>query len=166
MTELARVRLRTLGWFLLFPLTFIGWLPWGLSRHVDGPFVWLGTLRQWLGAWLIADGSALTAWCVNLFNVQGRGTPLPLDPPKQFVVAGPYRVVRNPMMLGLFLLLGGQALLYGSRAVLLYLVLVMGLAHLFIALVEEPQLKRRFGASYEAYRRQVPRWLPRLPSKG
>jgi protein-S-isoprenylcysteine O-methyltransferase Ste14 len=161
MTELTRIRLRTLGWFVLFPVTFMGLLPWWLHQRFEGPFAWDGTLRQWIGVWLIGNGLGLAGWCVNLFNVEGRGTPLPVDPPTRYVVRGPYQVVRNPMALGIFLVLGGQALLYHSRAVLLCLLLVMAFMHLFVVLVEEPQLERRFGATYSAYKRQIPRWIPR-----
>ncbi|MBI2495921.1 MAG: isoprenylcysteine carboxylmethyltransferase family protein [Candidatus Omnitrophica bacterium] len=161
MTELSRIRLKTLGWFILFPLPFIGIVPWWLHGHLEGPFRWEGGWRQWLGLWLILNGLGLAGWCVHLFTTQGRGTPVPLDPPKQFVATGPYRVVRNPMALGLFLILAGEAALYQSRAAFCYLLLVIGLMHLVVRLVEEPDLQRRFGSSYAAYRQQVPRWIPR-----
>lgn len=163
MTELTAIRWRTLLWFFLFPATFLGWVPWWLHRQFEGPFGWEGALLQWLGIWLIANGAGLAGWCVQLFNVQGRGTPLPLDPPTRFVASGPYRFVRNPMALGLLLLLGGQAALYGSRAVLLYLLVILTAVHPFVVLVEEPELTKRFGPSYEAYRKRVPRWIPRPP---
>lgn len=166
MTEsLGWIRLRTLAWFLLFPVTFLGWVPWWLHRRFEGPFGWDGGPLQWLGFWLIVNGLGLAGWCVQIFNVQGRGTPLPLDPPTRFVATGPYRFVRNPMAIGMFLLLAGQAALYRSRAVLLCLLAVSVLMHLFVVLVEEPQLSRRFGPAYDAYRRQVPRWLPPLPAR-
>ena len=160
-SDLLWIRLRTLLWFLAFPLSFLGWLPWWLSLRVDGPFLWRGSMGQWVGLWLILDGLGLVGWCIQLFNVKGRGTPLPLDPPKQFVATGPYRFVRNPMMLGFFLLLAGEAALLGSVVVALYLLLAMGLAHLLVVFVEEPGLAKRFGSSYTAYARQVPRWVPR-----
>lgn len=119
----------------------------------------------WLGAWCILNGLGLAAWCVNLFNVQGRGTPWPFDPPKQFVVSGPYRYVRNPMMLGISLILGGEALLAHSRTLFLYVLGLMVLAHLVVRYWEEPELTRRFGHAYRTYQRQVPRWIPRLPQR-
>ena len=163
MTELAQIRLRTLGWFLLFPVAFLGWVPWWLHHRFEGSFRWEGDLLQWLGIWLLANGVGLVGWCVELFNVQGGGTPLPLDPPKRFVAAGPYRLVRNPMALGFLLSLGGQAVLYGSWTIAGYLLVVAVAVHLFVVCVEEPDLKKRFGPSYEAYRKRVSRWLPRPP---
>lgn len=163
MTELLHIRLKTLGWFLCFPATFIGLLPWWLHRQFDGPVIWRNSLWQWVGLWLIANGIGLTSWCVNLFNVKGRGTPVPFDPPKQFVAAGPYQYVRNPMMLGMLLILAGQAALYESRAVWIYTLGLMAAAYCFVRCWEEPGLERRFGETYRAYKHQVPRWIPRRP---
>ena len=162
MSELTKIRLKTLGWFILFPVPFIGIVPWRLHRCLEGPFLWAGTWRQWLGMWLILNGLGLAGWCVHLLTTEGRGTPVPIDPPKQFVATGPYRFVRHPMVLGLFLMLAGESALYQSRAAFLYVLLVIGVMHLFVRFVEEPDLQRRFGSSYTAYRRQVPRWIPRL----
>ena len=161
MNKLTAIRLRTLLWLFVFPGVFLGVVPSWLHHQLEGPFVWEATLGQWLGAWLLLDGASLAGWCAHLFNVRGLGTPLPLDPPTQFVAVGPYRVVRNPMAIGLFLVVGGQALLYQSKIVALYLVTVAAFVHAFVVLVEEPELKHRFGEAYIVYRRQVPRWLPR-----
>jgi protein-S-isoprenylcysteine O-methyltransferase Ste14 len=162
MQELAKIRLRTLGWLIL-PLTVLVVIPLFLQRATHQTFAWRGAWWQWLGVWLIANGVGLAAWCVNLFNVEGRGTPLPLDPPKRFVVRGPYRYVRNPMMLGALLILGGESVVCGSWSLVLYTVLIMVLAHLFVRFWEEPDLVRRFGQAYLEYRRQVPPWVPRVP---
>ena len=164
MTDLTRIRLRTLVWLLLVPVPLIGVLPWWLHHRLEDRFMWAGTWGQWIGVWLILNGIGLAGWCVMLFNVRGHGTPLPLDPPKHFVAEGPYRVTRNPMFLGVFLILVGEGQVYQSRLLFLYLLLAIGVAHLFIVLVEEPDLRRRFGAAYEAYRRQIPRWIPKSRS--
>ena len=163
MASLGLTRLKTAVWFTLFPLPLIGILPWWLRVRSGGGWGWDGTAGQWLGLWLILNGLGLAGWCVNLFNVQGRGTPLPLDPPTRFVVSGPYRFVRNPMMLGLLLMLLGEAALYESLAVLLYDGCLAVLAGLFVVCWEEPDLERRFGADYLAYKHHVPRWVPRPP---
>ena len=159
-----RSRLRTLAWLPL-PLTVIVLIPWILRCFAHEPFVWQGSLGQWGGAWLIANGLGLAAWCVNLFNVQGQGTPLPFDPPKRFVVKGPYRFLRNPMMLGMMLILVGEALVVASWVLLGYALVLAALAHLFIVCWEEPDLVRRFGPLYCEYRQQVPRWIPCLPRR-
>lgn len=161
MTELTPIWLRALGWLLLLPIPLVGILPWWLHRRLEGPLVFSGHWGQWLGLWLILNGLGLAGWCVFLFITEGKGTPFPLDPPTQFVARGPYRFVRNPMVLGMFLVLVGQAALYRSATVLLYTVLASLVMHLFVCFVEEPDLARRFGSAYAAYRQQVPRWVPR-----
>ena len=161
MNELARIRLKTLGWFVALPLLFVGAVPWWIHTRCEGPFAWEGLAWQWLGVWLILNGLGLAGWCVDLFNVEGRGTPVPFDPPKRFVASGPYRFVRNPMAIGLWLVLAGQALLYQSCVVAIYLLIVVALVAAFVRFVEEPDLERRFGASYRSYKQQIPRWIPK-----
>ena len=160
MRELTSIRLKTAAWLVFIIGPVMGYVPWHL-RRLEGSFRWDGTFWQWLGVWLVLNGVGLAGWCVDLFHTQGRGTPLPVAPPKQFVAAGPYRFVRNPMVLGLLLLLGGEALIGSSRLMFCYWLLVAAALHAFIVLVEEPGLQRRFGEGYLRYKRQVPRWIPR-----
>jgi protein-S-isoprenylcysteine O-methyltransferase Ste14 len=125
-----------------------------------------GTRATWVGivvgAALIGVGLALIVRTVALFASEGRGTLAPWDPTSRLVVRGPYRRVRNPMISGVLFVLLGEAAAFGSVAVLLWFAAVFGLNAVYIPLVEEPGLVRRFGADYERYRRHVPRWLPRL----
>ena len=164
MNELIAIRLRTLIWLIL-PVLVVGVVPHWLCHCVEPVTAWRWGIWQWAGVWLIANGLGLAAWCVNLFNVEGRGTPLPLDPPKRFVVSGPYRYVRNPMMLGMGLILGGEAVLCQSRALTGYLLLITVFACLFVRCWEEPDLLRRFDGPYREYQQQVPRWIPRFPRR-
>jgi protein-S-isoprenylcysteine O-methyltransferase Ste14 len=90
------------------------------------------------------------------------GTPAPIDAPKKLVVNGPYRLVRNPMYIGVFCLILSQAILYGSRAVLFYLAVVVICVNLFVLFYEEPHLRAVFGEQYLDYCRRVPRWIPRF----
>lgn len=113
-----------------------------------------------LGLALMLVGAGLALLCGVVFAVRGTGTPALFDPPREFVAAGPYRFVRNPMYVGALLLLGGFGLALRSRSVLLLTVFWAVLAHLFVVLVEEPGLERRFGDSYRRYRQSVNRWLP------
>ncbi len=163
MREQTRRRMTTALWLVAIVIPFVGYVPWRL-RQLEGPFVWEGALGQWLGVWCLLNGIGLAGLCVYLFEVYGRGTPLPTAPPSAFVVAGPYRFVRNPMALGLLLLLGGEALLGRSRLMLLYGLAVFAAVHAFVVFVEEPGLQRRFGDAYARYRQQVPRWIPRIPA--
>ncbi|MBU8869791.1 MAG: isoprenylcysteine carboxylmethyltransferase family protein [Gemmatimonadales bacterium] len=119
-------------------------------------------LPQVAGMVTAAVGAVLALWCVTSFFRVGHGTPAPFDPPRCLVVAGPYRIVRNPMYIGAGLTLAGAALFYASFGLLAYLCLLFLASHLFILFHEEPALKRRFGEEYSAYCRTVRRWVPRL----
>jgi protein-S-isoprenylcysteine O-methyltransferase Ste14 len=66
------------------------------------------------------------------------------------------------MYLGVALAIVGEAALFRSLHVLVYAAVMLTIAHIFVVLYEEPTLARQFGASYEEYRRSVPRWIPRL----
>jgi protein-S-isoprenylcysteine O-methyltransferase Ste14 len=94
--------------------------------------------------------------------MKGLGTPAPVFPTRHLVVSGFYRHVRNPIYVGVFAIILGDALVLGSRAVLGYALLVWLGFFLFVLLYEEPTLKNSFGAEYEDFCRHVPRWLPRL----
>jgi protein-S-isoprenylcysteine O-methyltransferase Ste14 len=121
----------------------------------------LGALRV-AGVPLLAAGVAVLTWCVWDFAVTGRGTLAPVDPPRVLVTRGLYRRVRNPMYVGVVWILLGEALALDSGGLLAYAAVVWLGFHLFVLLYEEPHLREQFGASYEAYVRRVPRWLPRV----
>jgi protein-S-isoprenylcysteine O-methyltransferase Ste14 len=113
-----------------------------------------------------AAGAALALWCVLAFALVGKGTPAPFDPPRRLVARGPYRLVRNPMYLGAGLALAAAALFYQSLALLGFAAAFFLAAHLFVLWYEEPTLRRTFGDDYDAYRREVRRWWPRLRAHG
>lgn len=96
--------------------------------------------------------------CVWDFFAVGKGTLAPVDPPKRLVVQGLYRLTRNPMYNGVLALLSGEAWFFASVALVVYTLFILVLFHLFVVLYEEPTLASRFGESYQAYRRAVPRW--------
>ncbi|MEW6210946.1 MAG: isoprenylcysteine carboxylmethyltransferase family protein [Acidobacteriota bacterium] len=107
-------------------------------------------------------GAAIYFWCLWDFATKGGGTPAPIDAPKRLVVHGLYKYVRNPMYIGVLLVIAGWAVFFQSRQILIYGAAVGLLFHLFVVLVEEPILKRKFGEFYLAYCKDVRRWLPRL----
>lgn len=127
---------------------------WGLAAP-------LGLVSVIAGLTLIAGGLYLILATVRMFATIGEGTLAPWDPPKQLVVTGIYRYVRNPMISGVVALVLGEALLLGSFRLLLYALLVFAINAAYIPLSEEPGLRRRFGQPYDNYTRHVPRWLPR-----
>jgi protein-S-isoprenylcysteine O-methyltransferase Ste14 len=121
------------------------------------------SLRQWLGLAAIGIGVVLLGTCIWEFARRGRGTLAPVDPPTTLVVQGLYRYVRNPMYLSVTMIVLGEALLTGSRALLAYWAVWFLAVNLFVIGYEEPTLRRRFGPAYDRYRATVGRWLPRRP---
>jgi protein-S-isoprenylcysteine O-methyltransferase Ste14 len=110
--------------------------------------------------WLI--GALIILRCFWDFTFRGRGTPIPTDPPKELVITGFYRYVRNPIYVGVLLLFLGYFLWFGYVALLLYTIGAFIGVHFFIIWYEEPTLKKKFGADYEEYLQRVPRWIPRF----
>ena len=106
-------------------------------------------------------GCAIYFWCLWDFAVSGLGTPAPIDAPKRLVVRGLYQYVRNPMYAGVLLVIVGWAVFLQSREILIYGVVVGIFFHLFVSVVEEPMLTRKFGEAYLRYCQEVGRWLPR-----
>ena len=153
---------RSLLWAILLPGLLAGYLPWryfGLSQVVID---W-SSPRDLLGLAAIGVGVVLLGTCIWEFARRGRGTLAPVDPPRELVVQGPYRYVRNPMYLSVTAIVLGELLLSGSRPLLVYWAIWFAAANLFVIGYEEPTLRRRFGPAYERYRGTVGRWLPRLP---
>lgn len=127
---------------------------------------WTGGV--WLpGLFVLGLGSLVLIWCVRDFYVSGKGTLAPWDPPKELVVAGLYRFVRNPMYLGVLLVVLGWCLSFWSPLLALYEIILAAGFHMRVVRNEEPRLKKKFGVRWELYEREVPRWLPRIsPWKG
>jgi len=121
----------------------------------------IGNLR-FIGIIPIAIGTACYIWTAWDFVFTGKGTPAPVGPPKMLVSRRLYRIVRNPMYIGVLLILVGEVILFMSWTLLAYAGLVWFLFHLFVVFYEEPNLRKKFGASYEEYRNSVPRWIPRV----
>jgi protein-S-isoprenylcysteine O-methyltransferase Ste14 len=145
---------------LLLPGTVALVVPALVVRATDAEAAldWRGVL----GLLLIAVGALLVVDTVRLFVRLGRGTLAPWDPTRRLVVEGPYRRVRNPMISGVVIVLFGEALAFWSTALLLWALSVFVVNAVYLPLVEEPGLERRFGPDYDRYRAHVPRWLPRL----
>jgi protein-S-isoprenylcysteine O-methyltransferase Ste14 len=149
--------------FVLAPGVVVGLIPWLLTGgwRVREPLPYWIPMRVLGGILLIVGLMALLSAFVR-FVVEGLGTPAPVAAPERLVVGGVYRYVRNPMYVAVLAAIVGQALLLGRLALLLYAAGAWLVVAAFVRLYEEPTLTRRFGADYDAYRRAVPAWWPRL----
>ncbi|MFL5606587.1 MAG: methyltransferase family protein [Gemmatimonadaceae bacterium] len=119
-------------------------------------------LAQLGGLCLLSIGLVLFVSSLRRFAGEGKGTLAPWDPPRRLVVTGPYRYVRNPMISGVLFVLFGETLILLSRPHLTWALTFLLINAVYIPLLEEPQLRQRFGASYDEYSDHVPRLVPRL----
>jgi protein-S-isoprenylcysteine O-methyltransferase Ste14 len=160
-TTIALLKLAVFTFFVPGTVTF--WAPRYFFRSAYGanPLESPATLAG--GLLLLLLGVAGYLWCGFDFAFAGRGTPAPIDPPKDLVVRGLYRYARNPMYISVLLVLFGESAVFRSGLLLGYALAVVVGFHLFVFLYEEPQLREKFGASYEEYCKRVNRWLPRAP---
>jgi len=157
------------------------WLRAAASLLVGACFftLWFWLLPQWLGFRVAAAGEARWRWiaavpsiigftialrCVWDFGWTGRGTPAPMAPPQRLVTVGFYRYVRNPMYVGFACGWIGLWIVFGhAKLALIAAVALVALGvHLFVMFYEEPTLRKKFGADYEEYCRNVRRWWPHL----
>ncbi len=141
-------------------LLFVG-IPW-LIRQLDVylPNFAFGWIGRWAGGAIFVVALAVYTVCAFWLMATGRGPYIEFDPPTQLVSTGPYRWCRNPVAAAVLIAILGEAVFFSSPALLGLFLLGMPVAHAQAVLLEEPLLKRRFGAVYDAYCREVPRWLP------
>jgi len=155
---------RTVLFTILVPGTVLVLVPLALVASGLGPRLDFGPAR-YSGLVPLLAGLSVIGVCFADFVRRGRGTPAPYDPPRQLVVAGLYRFVRNPQYLGVVLVVVGEALLTGAAVLFGYAAFLAAAYHLFVRYHEEPALGRLFGEAYARYREAVPRWLPRRPGR-
>ncbi len=156
-----RLLLKNLLFTVIVPGTAAVYAPLRIAgRPIPSPAF---DLRFLAGTALLLAGAAGYLWCAWEFAMTGRGTPAPIDPPRHLVARGPYRLVRNPMYVSVLCTVVGWAVYLNSTALLAYAGALWAVLHVFVVFVEEPSLRRRFGDSYEQYRRTVRRWVPTRP---
>ncbi len=125
-------------------------------------FASAGQFSFWIALLAACIGLSLSIWTATLFVKFGKGTPAPWDPPKKLVIRGPYRYVRNPMIMGVLLILLAEALLLQSWPIVAWLVVFFIGNSIYFPLVEEKSLEKRFGDNYRKYKAHIRRWIPRL----
>jgi protein-S-isoprenylcysteine O-methyltransferase Ste14 len=133
-----------------------------IDRVLHIPPLLPGMIGVVVGSPLFVVGSVLCGWCVVRFR-KAAGTPVPFNPPTVLVVEGPYVWTRNPMLTGVFTGLFGLGIVLHSVEMVLISTPAYILLHVIeLKLVEEPELERRFGASYSEYKGRVPMFWPRF----
>src|SRR4051794_16709872 len=153
----VRVRRPALGTFVFFiaaPGTTAGLVPWLITGWEGSPAGWDAV--DLLGVVVGMAGLAMVVACFVRFVREGRGTPAPTAPTEELVVGGLYRYLRNPMYVGVALAIAGQCLAFRSLPLVAWLAVFSGAVSVFVIAYEQPTLRARHGASYDAYCRRVP----------
>ena len=154
--------LKTIMFTVLVPGSVLVAIPWWLLGGFSKPQSGILTV---LGMILIAVGAGIFFRCAWEFAVRGLGTPAPIAPTKFLVTTALHGYVRNPMYIGVFGVIFGEAATFHSLRLLAYAAFFSAAAALFVIFYEEPTLRRQFGESYEEYRRTVPRWIPKFTNR-
>jgi protein-S-isoprenylcysteine O-methyltransferase Ste14 len=152
----------TVLFLFLAPGTVAGLVPWWISRwRLEPATIWWFPLRI-AGGVLIPTGTLVLLDSFGRFAIKGLGTPAPVFPTCHLVVSGLYRYVRNPMYVAVVAVIIGQGLILANTRLLVYGAMVWLCFHAFVIAYEEPTLRATFGPEYEAFCRNVSRWIPRL----
>ncbi len=120
------------------------------------------TFYSLAGMLMFLAGLLLAAWTMLLFAQIGKGTLAPWAPTKKLVVSGPYSHVRNPMLSGIIIMLFGESLIFSSWGIFAWGVLFFIINTFYFIFSEEVGLEKRFGDEYALYKKNVPRWIPRI----
>lgn len=115
-----------------------------------------------VGIILVLCGVSIHLTSIYFFTHVGKGTPVPIEPPKKLVYVGLYKFVRNPMYLAIFTDILGGFFIFGHLLLLIYALFFLLVIHVYTVMIEEPKLKLRFGQEYQEYMKSVPRWIPKL----
>lgn len=154
---------RNLAMIVLFPGTVAAYIPYRLIAPVNlpSPVVW--SFSQYLGAIFVLLGTGILLSCVSSFAHHGRGTLAPFDETRKLVLVGLYKYVRNPMYVGVIVILLGECMFFWSNPLLIYSVIMFTLFNLIIIGYEENRLRHKYGDEYRQYCTSVGRWLPGKP---
>lgn len=110
-TTMASLLLRNLFFTILQPGIVAGLIPyWILGDKVNKTFCWPLQFYHYLAILLFLTGLVIMFDCIIRFAVEGRGTLSPADPAKKLVISGLYRFSRNPMYVGVMMILIGEAI--------------------------------------------------------
>ena len=149
--------------FVAAPGVVAGLVPWLITGwQLPRPVSPLAIVRMTAGLALLVLAVAVLVRAFARFVVEGGGTPAPVAPTERLVVGGDYRFVRNPMYLAVVTAVLGQAMIFGSLALLVYALGVWAIMAAFVRWYEEPLLLERYGDQYQRYCEAVRAWIPRL----
>jgi protein-S-isoprenylcysteine O-methyltransferase Ste14 len=129
---------------------------------IESNFIFGINIISIVGLMILLIGFATMILTIRMFIQLGEGTLAPWSPTRKLVLIGLYRYVRNPMILGVSLVLLGESIFFRSYRIAVWLVVFFLTNHFYFLLYEEPGLEKKFGREYVEYKKNVPRWIPKL----
>ena len=154
---------RNLAMTVLFPGTVVIYVPYRLLDPYIAPELTALSLPQYSAMLLLATGVAILFKCIWSFASVGKGTLAPFDETHKLIVVGLYRYVRNPMYVGVMLILIAESWLFWSSVLLSYTGFCFVVANMLVIGYEENRLRHKFGDEFRQYCRHVGRWIPGKP---
>jgi len=151
--------LRNLLFTILHPGLVAGLIPHLIVSHQGETSNEAPSVLFYLGAIIFITGCLIVLFCIIELAVRGAGTLSPADPTQKLVISGLYRLSRNPMYIGVTMVLIGEAISTQSRSLWIYTALVFVAFYVFVRYKEEPRLKKDFGSEFYNYTRKVRRWV-------
>ena len=145
---------------LILPFNVLITLPFILNLLNDTHLIY--EYNIYFGILILILGIILFTKTVFLFFKFGNGTIAPWDPPKKFIIRGPYRYVRNPMLIGVNLILISEYLILNSLIIFIWSSIFIVINLIYHKFNEEKKLELRFGNSYTEYKKNVSAWIPRI----
>ncbi|OFW12504.1 MAG: hypothetical protein A3F69_05510 [Acidobacteria bacterium RIFCSPLOWO2_12_FULL_66_10] len=151
-----------IAFFVCVPLVMAGVIPWWMTRWQFQPPLLDIDAGRWLGAIMIAIGLPLLISAIAWLAHEG---VKPYPPIKRLITNGPFAYTRNPMYLGVVLVMTGQGLLLGSRGVFIYGLSWFTAFYIFEITIDDPFIRKHIGQPYDDYMKNVPCWIQRRPRR-
>jgi protein-S-isoprenylcysteine O-methyltransferase Ste14 len=146
---------------IVFPGTVTLLIPYFLNQYLSEPGIYDDhIILKFIGFGFLGIGLILFLLSIFIFGIKGKGTLAPWSSPSKLVIVGPYKYVRNPMIIGVISILVGEAFLLNSISILIWAMLFFVINTLNFEFIEEPRLERKFGEDYVNYKNKVSRWIP------
>ena len=152
--------IRNLVMIVLFPGTVVVYIPYRLLDRfgIPEPVTW--SASQYMAVLLLTVGTSILLKSIWSFARVGKGSLAPFDETQKLIVVGLYRYLRNPMYVGVILIILAQSMFFWSSALLSYAGVCIILANILVIGYEENRLRYKYGDEYRRYCKRVGRWIP------
>ncbi len=145
------------------PMFFVGALAmmYLLHNSIPGFYFFRSRLSLILGGMMVCFGIAMVLWAVKTLKKAGT-THIPFEESTTLVQTGPFSYTRNPVYLGMVIILFGVFCFMGSSTPLMMVFIFGGIIEDKFIMAEEKMLEEKFGEQYLTYKKKASRWFPLL----